>query len=378
MRASHLISVAIILFLVVDGHAQSGTTQTILVPEVEVRSGPSLAYYATTVLKQGDRVQPVELEPKTTGWLAIRPTRMDFSWVDARFVEQRGATAIVKAPEGALLWVGRRPVQQSPTVHARDPVPQGTILSVADRPWTGPEGITWLPVAPYQTEVRYLPESAVKPASPVETTVAAAPAAAQTTAAPRAPALSPRLEQLTDQAEKADRAGNFAEAIQLYQQVAHETPDESQRVRAANRAQYLQNQLAAMAPPTGALAASFPAPGSGQVGSQYCYTPDRYSTAQSRSPANATLTAPATPAGQWYGPATIRRAPFDVDGRPTYRVEPRDLSKQMWWYATAGPGVNFEPYVDRPNAYVYAFGPMTYRTDIRIWYMNALRVEPAR
>jgi hypothetical protein len=373
------ISTALSLILAASAYAQTGNNLTITAPEVEVRSGPSPEFPATTVLKQGSPVQVVESESKITGWVAIRPTRWDFSWVDSRFVEQqKDKTAIVKTPEGTWLWVGRRPVQQSPTVR-RVQVKQGTILSVLDRAWTSSEGITWVPVAPYQTEVRYIPESAVKPALPPESSVfASQPAPAPNVVAARPTTLSPRVDQLMDQAEKADRAGNLNEAISLYQQVAREAQDEGQRIRVLNRAQYLRTQPAAMSPAAStAVAASYTSTGQGQTGSQYCYTPDRYSTAQSQSPANVNLAAPpAPPAGQWYGPGIIRRAPFDVDGRPTYRVEPRDLSKQMWWYVTAGPGVNFEPYVDRPNAYVYLFGPMTYRTDVRIWYMNVLRVDP--
>ena len=221
--------------------AQSSTVKTIMLPEVEVRGGPSPEFCATTRLKQGDRVQVVGSGPRMTGWLAIKPTRMDFSWVNVRFVEQNGSTAIVKNPEGASLWVGRRPVQQSPTEHHVD-VKQGTLLSVLDRPWTAPDGTTWLPIAPYQSEVRYIPEGAVNPRPPIETTLASAPP--QNVATTRPTALSSRVDQLFDQAEKADQTGAFDGAIQLYQQVARATQDESQRIRVLNRAQYLRNRLA--------------------------------------------------------------------------------------------------------------------------------------
>src|SRR5262245_64720028 len=65
--------------------AQSGPgDQVISVPEVEVRSWPSMQAYATSKLHSGDRVRVIDT--KTEGWLGIKPPPRSFSWVNARHV----------------------------------------------------------------------------------------------------------------------------------------------------------------------------------------------------------------------------------------------------------------------------------------------------
>src|SRR5205823_1046927 len=124
-------------------------------------------------------------------------------------------------------------VAQAPSVH-RAQVKQGTQLSVLDKPWTS-AGVTWLPVAPYEKEVRYIPESAVKPRQSVEPGIASALDEAarlsKTQGMPPGAGVPPgaglssgsyassRIDQLLNLAEKADRAGNVADAIPLYEQV---------------------------------------------------------------------------------------------------------------------------------------------------------------
>src|SRR5439155_5153033 len=183
-----------------------------------------------------------EVSEAVTGWLAIRPTRMDFSWVNASQVEQHGSTAVVKDQE-APLWVGSRPVAQAPSVH-RAQVKQGTQLSVLDKPWTS-AGVTWLPVAPYEKEVRYIPESAVKPRQSVEPGIASALGEAarpsKTQGMPPGAGLPPgagvppgaglpsgsyassRIDQLLNLAEQPDLGGNVSDAITLSEQAARKS-----------------------------------------------------------------------------------------------------------------------------------------------------------
>src|SRR5436190_12691240 len=57
---------------------------TIVVPEVEVRSSPTTKYYATSKLRQGDRVLVLKDCKEQPGWLVIKPPPGSFSWVRAK------------------------------------------------------------------------------------------------------------------------------------------------------------------------------------------------------------------------------------------------------------------------------------------------------
>src|SRR5436190_15736516 len=59
---------------------------TVRVPEVEVRSGGSDKFYATSKLRMGEQVQVVRESAEFPGYLAIKPPRDSFSWINAKFV----------------------------------------------------------------------------------------------------------------------------------------------------------------------------------------------------------------------------------------------------------------------------------------------------
>jgi uncharacterized protein YgiM (DUF1202 family) len=71
---------------------------------VEVRCGPGWEYYATDVLRQGQRVEVYRHEPG--GWLAIRPPEGSHSWVPARQLESVGQDVARVIIDGAVAWVG--------------------------------------------------------------------------------------------------------------------------------------------------------------------------------------------------------------------------------------------------------------------------------
>src|SRR5262245_35450668 len=151
--------------------AQSGPgDQVISVPEVEVRSWPSMQAYATSKLHSGDRVRVIDT--KTEGWLGIKPPPRSFSWVNARHVnrDSNGSTATVIVPSADVL-IGSELVKEMPTKRGQ-PLPQGTILTLLKdqrpdgssdvMPVTGPDGIYYA-IIPAIDELRYIPASSVQP-----------------------------------------------------------------------------------------------------------------------------------------------------------------------------------------------------------------------
>src|SRR5439155_559337 len=117
-------------------------TETIKLPEVMVRSGPSPEFYATDKLHKGDTVRV--LREEVTGWLAIAPPSGSFSWIDTRLVEQIGANAAVVAATEAPILVGSRLINSEPTV-ARAKAPKGMQLAVIGKPERARDG-TRLPI----------------------------------------------------------------------------------------------------------------------------------------------------------------------------------------------------------------------------------------
>src|SRR5262245_25196976 len=59
---------------------------------VEVRSGPSNAYYTTSQLQKNERVI---VNAVKNGWLEIKPPADSFDWVSLKDIEVRGQLAIV-------------------------------------------------------------------------------------------------------------------------------------------------------------------------------------------------------------------------------------------------------------------------------------------
>lgn len=404
---------ALVLLWAGSAHTEP-STQTILLPEVLVRSGPSPEFYPTGKLHQGDKVRV--LREVTTGWLAIEPPLGSFSWIDKRFVEQTGAnTAVVSAPEAPIL-VGSCHVNAKPSV-SRISVKKGTQLTVYGRTIQTWEG-AWVSIFPVPAEVRYIPAEAIRPSSAPTQYAAAAPEPikASTSASgfdasrPTSPALAPvpiananpsvsispgAPSRLWLQAEEAERAGNLVRAKELFEELAQQvkSTDYDLCLRCLNRVQALQdrrptgftaspaglpapaNPSTAVAPnrlvptPTGSRALS-PAP---QALSEYCYVRDSGYTAK-LSPPVPSAPSPPAPSGQWSDPGRLRKTAMILDGRPLFCLQPLDPNKRHL-YVTAGPNLNLEPYIERT---VYLYGPMVYRGELRTNHVTALQVSPVR
>jgi hypothetical protein len=400
----------------------------VVVPEVEVRSGPSDRYYATGKLRQG---QPVEVhrEREQNGYLAITPPEGSFSWINSRFVQEYGQTAVVLAPD-ADVFVGSQLVDRQPDVKGARVQP-GTQVVLIGKPFAG-DGGTWLPIRPVPSEVRFVPPDAVRAAGSAP--AAGGVAGALPSGGPAPTTASSYTPSRWSQALQAELAGNVADAAQLYAQAALDSSATNARLAAEcqRRSQWLldgqRNGTAAAnpassstwgasppaaPPPVTATVASLP----GGATSQYTYARDPAAPSQpvhltslppamprpvpEAGPAPSAGTASLPPAGreptvslggapgspaqlppadnppmQRSGAGQLSRAPFFIVGnRPTYRLESSQPAApgQPLLYVTAKPGLNLEPFVNRN---VELFGQMIYSGQLRANYMEVVQVMP--
>ncbi len=398
MRTAQIVgSGFLVLFLVPAAGAQPAPySATITMPEVLVRSGPSLEFYPTCKLHQGESVSVLREE---NGWLAIKPPTGSFSWINDRLVEEpRGGMTVVSAPE-APVRVGSSLLNQPPKVE-RLKLARGTQLAVIGKPQTSDEGVWW-PISPAPAEVRYLPPEAIKAGTGVPVTASAAPTVVPSTytQAPAPP--GDGINPLWKEADLVEREGNLSEAKRLYQQLADRVSltDHELAVRCLKRIQVLQDRQrgvntvsqqpamdtpypnpvtsGAQTPtpvnPNGLTAAAY-SPQQRQACSQYCYAPDQCCQTVKLTAPGASSPGPGTspgPSTQWYGPGRLYRTAFFLDGKPAYGLEP--VNGQLRLYVTAAPGVNLQPYVERM---VSLYGPVSYRGDVRTNYMTAMQVSP--
>jgi hypothetical protein len=388
------------LVFIPAGHGQSTHPETVITAaDAEVRSGPSMKFYPTTRLRQGDAVRVVE--EKEGGWLAIEPPRGSFSWINARLIEQHGQLATVLAPEAVLL-AGSELSNQEPDVQSTKLQRGAVVVLLSNRPAYNKDG-SWLPIQCAPREVRYVPAGAVRSMAPVQSVSSAPPPAAAAPTALTPPAAATGVNPLWAQAEQAESAGNYTDAIRLYDELGRQSAnsDHDLSMRCFNRSQYLrQNYLGRppggyataqpagqaysppYTPPTAPAAPAAAAPAAPRVTSQYTYTPDQPQRPAAPAPAATPAPAPVSyynprppqpvyPSAQWSGAGQLRRTPLTVDNKPTYCLESQGLPRL---YVTAQPGVNLDLYLNRQ---VMLYGPMVYRGDVKTNYMTVSQVAPA-
>lgn len=289
----------------------------VVVPDVEVRSGPTREYHPTSKLRQGERVVALRQSKDQPGWVAIKPPPGSFSWVNARHVKQvdartgyvlgEGNTAIPVLPGSSL-------VDRAPNVESVRIAP-GFLVTILDRPLTV-EGNTWLPIAPPPTEVRWVPLEAVRPADG-----SSIPAGTPGTA----------VSTIIARGDQALKTGNLDQARELYRQAAAQATDYQQRT-------YLYNRLASLDK------SGWTAPGkTGSTGQ----------TASLTKPGDPWVTVQTARWSQW---GTLRRAPFEREGQPVYILENRQ--GQALAYVVTTAGTSLRDYVGRM---VCLFGPTVYR-----------------
>jgi hypothetical protein len=324
---------------------------TVSVPEVEVRSGPSTEFYATSKLKAGDRVEVVGKADKNPGWLAIKPPPGSRSWINSKFVQMHDkfSGVVVTAPEVEV------PVKPASSVSNQEPnveivkVSRGTQLVIAgEAKYNGASG-SWLPIEPTEHEVRYIPESAVVKNGLQTVSATAAgngfvqPPGGDQALLAKADALMLEYRQTLEKAAQSSDPALRALAISRLQGMSPATG-------AGQQPGYPYSTAAqGGAAPKVVLGTTLGNPGPGN-------TTAAYSTTTQQGP---------TSAPKWSAWGTLRGTAFkQPDGQMLYKlVDERGAVKD---YAVAAPGLTLEPYV---NQTVCIYGASTYRSD------NYLRVD---
>ncbi len=128
---------------------------TVTAPEVEVRSGPTLAYYPTNTLRYNDRVVVLRESEQEKGWLAIKPPQGSFSWINQKYIKQTDPRTGIVILDGAMLRPGSSVSNKAPDVESCK-VPVGSIVTIIGPSKTASDGVIWLPINPWPTEVRYI------------------------------------------------------------------------------------------------------------------------------------------------------------------------------------------------------------------------------
>ena len=135
-------------------------TLTVVVPEAEVRAGPSEQFYVTTKLRAGARVEVVGQSDKYPGWLAIKPPVGSFSWINGTFVhetpEDHKTGIVAAAAEETLvpIYAGSSVIDKEPNVET-DKVKRGFIITIIGSP-NYSNGGRKVPILPTPRELRYI------------------------------------------------------------------------------------------------------------------------------------------------------------------------------------------------------------------------------
>jgi hypothetical protein len=349
--------------------------------------------YPTNELRKGDFVEVVK--QRDDGWLEIKPPPGSFSWINHRFVtrtDKERSWAVDAHPEvGARVLIGSRLKKDKPTVYGPT-VGRGHQVVVIGEPLMDTEDNTkWLPILPTPSEVRYLKADQVTrlntsgPTTP--TGPPAAPAASPETRPTPAPMLPTKVDPLWLQAQQAEQAGQWQEAVQCYTELGKKAAnsDHGLAMQCFNKADYLRKQYLGSAP----------------VSSQPARPPENRfvssGTDNRLQPIPAGTTGPGVsrlgppqaasaprpaPSGQggvpgapvpWSGPGRLRLAGRCVDCKRTYVLE--TSQGQPLTYVAGQPGLDLEAFVGQN---VEVTGAMVYRTDLRAYYLTATRVNPLR
>lgn len=359
-------------------------SETIRVPEAEVRAGPSSQYPATGVLHRGAQIWIKG--DATNDFLEIAPPPGSVSWIPRAVIEPFGP---MSGARQAFRVVGERSDGKVPvlpgSIETNGPLEvmdrrldiergtQGYLIGRSIKPtWDTRE---WFPILPLPGESRFISKSAITEPS------AGSP---QLTASAKMPAMESssmaRLsgDQLYKQAEQAEHDGNIDLAIQLYNRVTRQ--ESARNFDLANRAATKVFELSRNGPVRNApgtlvsrsgtsTSASSPAAGGPSSpplpGGSPNAQPARLGTANPTANANTLRSS---------GVGWLRRTGFQIDNKPSYALI--NSNRQIMYYVTAEPGVNLAPYTER---WVELFGAVEVRGDVRgADYMRVSRVNVAR
>ena len=124
--------------------------------EVEIRSGPGLAHYATEQLRQGDIVEVWRHDPE--GWCAIRPVEGSFGLIPQAAVKVIDKQTCEVTVDGTQSWVGTRMgAVEKPMWQVK--LKAGERLEIlGEANWPDPEGhsTVWYQIAPPAGEFRWI------------------------------------------------------------------------------------------------------------------------------------------------------------------------------------------------------------------------------
>ncbi|HYV39164.1 MAG TPA: hypothetical protein VE988_25985 [Gemmataceae bacterium] len=322
-----------------------GEDMTITAPEVEVRSGPSNSFYATSKLRAGDKVKVyAKHEKATAGWLVIEPPAGSRSWINAAYVKRSQDNP----SQGYVVTDPDRPVPVKPASSISDKEPdvetvkiqRGTLVVVLGKEMFGGNA-AWLPIQPPAGDVRFIPDSAVAKNQPLQPTPN--PGATGFVAPPGG-----------DQSIAAQAEAKRQEFIQSCRMVLVQSSDPAAKAQA----QAFLTALEKAPIPQGAIQQpGFPnynastAPGVNIGGG---VTPGQ-TTGGNTALYNATnVSSDAT----WTKWGTLRKTTYQKDGLPMYRLD--DEKGAPIGYALAAAGLTLEPYVGKV---VCLYGPTAYRSD---------------
>ena len=146
-----------------DGWLARPVKARVAAPRAAVYSGPTGEDYATGHLVRGTEVEIFRSEP--SGWLAIRPPKDSFSWVEASTVTlvESGQYRVVR--DGAVCWIGSR-VDSPRQFRWQVRLETNEIVSAAGKSplsrHPAKPGVEWLRIVPPAGEFRWIRRSAIE------------------------------------------------------------------------------------------------------------------------------------------------------------------------------------------------------------------------
>jgi hypothetical protein len=370
MRAGLLLGGIVGVFTtVLPGQAQSPPdVRTITLREVQVRSGPNDKFYPTSKLVYGDKVEVVTgpAGSQQPGWLAIKPPRGSFSWINKRFVQESDKDTkigIVVTDENTPVpvLVGSSETKEQPSKEGTR-AKRGSQVILLGTPNYTDNGV-WLPIQPQPGEVRYIPESAVQPSTlaPPMASGYINPTAPRTSGAPGTPVVAP--------VTAAGAADPNEDLRRILQQRASAETDPARRQKILDLLASLPAPSAGVQLPghPGNVVATANIGGPGAAG-----TMSLYATANGAA-AQPSITGTAAHWTDFYG--ELRRTAFrETDGRQVYALV--DAQGRSRMYAVALPNFSLDTYVGRRVA---LYGPVAYHQDdpcLRADIMTVSHVAP--
>lgn len=382
--------------------------ETIVVPEVEVRSGPSHSplFYPTGKLRAGDRVQVVG-EPEN-GFLKIVPPPGSFSLIHKRDVQLLNPSSGQVVAEQAMTVMGGL----TPTYNVRGTfLPRGTVVTIlgSETVHTAQGPVEYWKIVPIN-EYRYIPTSAVRrstdPAAVPQPSTGSAGSGTNPPGVPLSPEIAAQLQAAEEAYRRGEATGDWSEALRLYKELER-SPSHEARLTAWNRIEFIKRRLAAQG--TGPVvpagfrdsigpggSSRFAPPGSFQPRSSYTFAPDDGTSQRFTPPSAPPKPAPsasqpgkppapavsAPPKQTQYGPASptpagptvlvgrlVRSSKTDINGKPLYALV--DSQNQLKCYVG---GMNLDRFLEQ-NVVVEGDG-LVYHAYLRNHILRATEVKP--